>query len=159
MKIKASQYTILHCTLYKKGFYLPYLRCVQVEEAEYVLREIHEGICGNHSRGRALAHKVVRQGYYWPTIQHDTQKLIQRCDKCQRFGIPQTIVSDNGKQFDNNQYQEMCKNLEIRNVYLLPRHLQVNGQVEVVNKIIKHHLYTKLENAKGAWAEELPKVL
>ncbi|XP_058092428.1 uncharacterized protein LOC131238850 [Magnolia sinica] len=47
-----------------------------------------------------------------------------------RFGIPHTIVSDNGKQFDNKQHQEMCKNLGIHNVYSSPRHHQENGQVE-----------------------------
>ncbi|KAL5782342.1 hypothetical protein ACOSP7_007371 [Xanthoceras sorbifolium] len=36
---------------------------------------------------------------------------------------------------------------------------QVNGQVETVNKIIKHTLKTKLEVKKGAWAYELLKVL
>ncbi|XP_058100923.1 uncharacterized protein LOC131245451 [Magnolia sinica] len=167
MKIKATRYTILNGILYKKGFYLPYMMCVRPEEAEYVVREIHEGICRNHSGGRALVHKVIRQGYYWLTIQNDVRKVVQRCDKCQRFtnniickfGIPRTIISGNGKQFNNKQYQEMCKNLEIHNIYSSPQHPYENGQVKVVNKIIKHHLRNKLENARGAWVEELPKVL
>ena len=36
---------------------------------------------------------------------------------------------------------------------------QANGQVEVVNKAIKHNLKTKLENLKGRWANDLLKVL
>ena len=38
-------------------------------------------------------------------------------------------------------------------------HPQSNGQVEAVNKILKHNLKAKLESHKGAWPEELPHVL
>ena len=38
-------------------------------------------------------------------------------------------------------------------------HPQSNGQVEAVNKTLKHNLKTKLESQKGAWPEELPHFL
>ena len=85
IKVRASRFTILQGTLYKKGFFLPYLRCLIPAKAEYVLKEIHEGICGNHSGARSLAKKVIRAGYYWPSIQADSNLLVQHCDKCQRF--------------------------------------------------------------------------
>uniref|UniRef100_A0A2N9EEI4 Uncharacterized protein n=1 Tax=Fagus sylvatica TaxID=28930 RepID=A0A2N9EEI4_FAGSY len=72
-------------TLYKRGFSLPYLRCLAPDEASYVMREIHEGICGDHSGARALQRKIVRAGYYWPSMQADASKFVQRCDKCQRY--------------------------------------------------------------------------
>ncbi|KAI5334662.1 hypothetical protein L3X38_024795 [Prunus dulcis] len=60
------------------------------QEGHYVLREIHEGICGNHSGARSLAHKAIRQGYFWPSLHTDAQTFTQKCDKCQRFAnIPQ----------------------------------------------------------------------
>uniref|UniRef100_A0A2N9JBP4 Reverse transcriptase domain-containing protein n=1 Tax=Fagus sylvatica TaxID=28930 RepID=A0A2N9JBP4_FAGSY len=55
-------------------------------EANYVMREVHEGICGNHSGARSLVHKLVRAGYYWPTMQKDAVSYTRACDKCQRFG-------------------------------------------------------------------------
>uniref|UniRef100_A0A2N9ICY4 Uncharacterized protein n=1 Tax=Fagus sylvatica TaxID=28930 RepID=A0A2N9ICY4_FAGSY len=55
-------------------------------EADYVMREVHEGICGNHSGARSLVHKLVRAGYYWPTMQKDAVSYVRACDKCQRFG-------------------------------------------------------------------------
>ncbi|XP_058105315.1 uncharacterized protein LOC131248851 [Magnolia sinica] len=67
-----------------------------------------------------------------------------------RFKIPQTIISDNEKQLKNKQYHGMCRNLEIRSIYSSLRHPQANRQVEAVNKIIKHHLQTKLEKVKRA---------
>ena len=49
------------------------------------MREVHEGICGNHSGSRSLVHKLVRAGYYWPTMQKDAEAYVRACDKCQRF--------------------------------------------------------------------------
>uniref|UniRef100_A0A2N9FYE4 Reverse transcriptase n=1 Tax=Fagus sylvatica TaxID=28930 RepID=A0A2N9FYE4_FAGSY len=72
-------------TLYKRGFSLPYLRCLAPDEANYVMREIHEGVCGDHSGARALQRKIVRAGYYWPSMKADAYQFVQRCDKCQRF--------------------------------------------------------------------------
>ena len=71
--------------LYKRGFSQPYLRCLVPDEANYVLREVHKGACGNHSGIRSLVHKVVRAGYYWPTVQADAKAYVKVCDQCQRF--------------------------------------------------------------------------
>ena len=49
LKCRAARYTLLNGVFYHPGFTLPILRCLDDEEVDYVLREIHEGICGNHS--------------------------------------------------------------------------------------------------------------
>ena len=73
-KIKhlTPHYTLADGQLYKKSFSSPLLKCLLPSEADYALREVHEGICGNHLEGQALANKILRQGYYWPTMQDDT---------------------------------------------------------------------------------------
>ena len=50
--------------LYKRGFSHPYLRCLGPEEADYVMREVHEVICENHLGSQLLVHKLIRVGYY-----------------------------------------------------------------------------------------------
>ena len=55
IRYQANRYTILNGRLYKRGYAMPYLRCLQPDEAEYVMIEIHEGVCGNHSIKRSLA--------------------------------------------------------------------------------------------------------
>ncbi|RDX64715.1 Gypsy retrotransposon integrase-like protein 1, partial [Mucuna pruriens] len=55
------------------------------EEAEYVIREVHEGVCGTHIGGRALTSKIARAGYYWPTLRNDCMDYVRKCEKCQRF--------------------------------------------------------------------------
>ena len=85
LKVQASRFVLIKDVLYKRGFSRPYLRCLCQEEADYVMREVHEGICGNHSGARSLVHKLIRAGYYWPTMMKDVQAYVQSCDKCQRF--------------------------------------------------------------------------
>jgi hypothetical protein len=83
--MKAGRFTMVNETLYKRGFTLPLLKCVSRKEGNYILREIHEGICGNHSGARVLAHKAVRAGFYWPNMSKDSTIIVRNCDKCQRF--------------------------------------------------------------------------
>ena len=52
----------------KKRFSLPYLKCVEEDEARYILKGVHEGICGDHARPRSLISKITRIGYFWPTM-------------------------------------------------------------------------------------------
>ncbi|GJS89077.1 reverse transcriptase domain-containing protein [Tanacetum coccineum] len=74
---KASRYTVINGTLYKKSFLGPWLRCVGPLQANYVLREIHEGSCSMHSGPRSVVAKAIRTGYYWPTMHADARKLIR----------------------------------------------------------------------------------
>ncbi|GKV30498.1 hypothetical protein SLEP1_g39303 [Rubroshorea leprosula] len=85
LRRKASRYTLVDGVLYKRSFSLPLLRCLSPYEAEYALREVHEGVCGSHIGARTLAHKVLRQGYYWPNMYKDTTYFVQKCLKCQFF--------------------------------------------------------------------------
>ena len=85
LRVRSARYVLLNDVLYKRGFSQPYLRCLSPDEANYVLREVHEGACENHLGARSLIHKVVRAGYYWPTIQADAKAYVKVCDQCQRF--------------------------------------------------------------------------
>jgi hypothetical protein len=76
-----------------------------------------------------------------------------------RFGIPRVLISNNGKQFDNGPFRELCSQLNIKNHYSSPRHPQANGQVEVTNRTLLNQIKTRLEEAKSMWVEELPSVL
>ena len=201
-----------------------------------MLAELREGICGNHSEGRTLAHLAHTQGYYWPTMKSNVADYVKKCDPCQRmspilkspvqdlvsisspwrfaqlgidivgpfpiapaqkklllvatyyfskwievgafasikdrdvtrfiwknivcrFGIPRSIVSDNGQQFDSRVYRDFCQELKIKNLYSTTRYPQSNGQAESSNKTLLITLKNRLDSAKGKWVEELPGVL
>ena len=44
LKVQAARFVLIKDVLYKRGFSLPYLRFVCLEEADYVIREVHERI-------------------------------------------------------------------------------------------------------------------
>ena len=88
----------------------------------------------------------------------NVRSFIWRCIIC-RFGIPRVLVSDNGKQFDNDSFRDFCSRLGIRNHYSSPAHLQPNGQVKVTNRFLLKIIKTWLDGAKGIWPEELPSIL
>ncbi|RVW73264.1 Pro-Pol polyprotein [Vitis vinifera] len=85
IRVQVVCFTLIGGHLYKRSFTGPYLRCLGHSEAQYVLAELHEGICGNHTGGRFLAHRAHSQGYYWPTMKKDAAAYVQKCDKCQRY--------------------------------------------------------------------------
>ncbi|XP_050211346.1 uncharacterized protein LOC126661537 [Mercurialis annua] len=188
VKRQAPHFSYRDGTLYKKSFSHPWSRCLTVEEGKYVLSEIHEGICGSHISHLALCRKAVLQGYYWPTLAHDAANLkflivavdhfskwveaeavstitearvrsfVRREIIC-RFGIPKTIITDNGKQFDNKNFREFCKEKGIDLRFTSVTHPQSNGMTEVTNRTIVNGLKKRLDEAKGRWADELHNVL
>ncbi|XP_057739852.1 uncharacterized protein LOC130956943 [Arachis stenosperma] len=235
-KRQASFFTLLNNTLYRRGYSRPLLKCLDRDEADLILSEAHEGICGIHTGARSLAQKILRAGFYWPTLWEDSSKKVKTCEKCQkhapiinlpaeelhhsvvswpfnrwgmdilgpfptasgqvkylvvaidyfskwieaqplakitstqmvnfvwkhiicRFGIPQHIVTDNGRQFTDHNFKEFLQNLKIRQHFSSVEHPQSNGLAEAANKVLLQALRKKLDNAKGMWAELIPEVL
>ena len=68
LKVWAVRFMLIVDVLYSRGFSRPYLRCLIPDEADYVIREVHEGVCGSHIGVWSLVHKLIWAGYYWPTM-------------------------------------------------------------------------------------------
>ena len=76
-----------------------------------------------------------------------------------RYGIPRVLVSDNGKQFDNDAFRDFYSQLGIKNHYSSPTHPQANGQVEVTNRSLLKIIKIWLKGVKGIWPKVLPSIL
>ena len=76
-----------------------------------------------------------------------------------RYGILRVVVSDNGKQFENDSFRGFCSQPGIKNHHSSPAQPQANGQVEVTNRSLLKIIKTRLQGAKGIWPKELPSVL
>jgi hypothetical protein len=85
MQQRTGSYQIVDNNMYKTSISGPLLRCVSKAEGQEILSEIHAGTCGGHIVIRALAAKVLRQGFYWPAVTNDAVKLISTCEACQKF--------------------------------------------------------------------------
>ncbi|XP_063941290.1 uncharacterized protein LOC135149493 [Daucus carota subsp. sativus] len=144
-----------------RGFNSPLLKCIDGEECNYIMWEIYEGICG---QGGGVKYVVVAVDYFtkWgeaePLASISARKIkdfVHKSIVC-RYGIPFKLISDNGKHFDSKALRDFCEALGIKKDFSAVCHPQSNGQTEAINKIIKHTLKAKLEEAKDDWPEELP---
>ncbi|XP_075666144.1 uncharacterized protein LOC142635980 [Castanea sativa] len=88
----------------------------------------------------------------------DAKKFIWK-NIITHFGVPHTLISDNGLQFNSKAFRRYCADMGIRNGYSTLAYPQGNGQVEATNKVILAGLKKRLDDAKGRWVEELPHVL
>ena len=72
-----------------------------------------------------------------------------------RYGAPDTIHSDQGRNFESHLFSELCQMLEIRKTRTTPYHPAGNGQVENANKSIKGLLMAKVESDPETWDQHL----
>ena len=78
MKAHATRYSLINGELYWHSFSGSYLRCLPKEEAEPVVEQVHQGVCGTHIGGQTLCHRIVTRGYYCPTMKHESEAFV-RC--------------------------------------------------------------------------------
>ena len=78
----------------------------------------------------------------------DVKKFVWR-NIVTRFGVPSSLISDNGLQFDSRAFHEFCSDLGIKNRYSTPAYPQSNGQTKATNKAIVNGLKKRLDGIKG----------
>jgi hypothetical protein len=62
-------------------------------EAQRIIDEFHEGVCGGHRTWRATAYKILRAGYYWPKLFSDVNAKVRACNPCQLFAGKQKLLA------------------------------------------------------------------
>jgi transposase InsO family protein len=80
-----------------------------------------------------------------------------------RFGVPNSIITDNGTQFTRKKFLDFCKDHHIRVDWAAVAHPMTNGQVEHANDMIlqglKPRIYNDLNKFGKRWMKELPSVV
>ncbi|XP_076950979.1 uncharacterized protein LOC143624134 [Bidens hawaiensis] len=85
LRIRALKFEIIEGSLYRRSYLGPSLKCIDYGEAEYAIREIHEGICGMHMGAKMVAVRAMRARYYWPAMFMSALGEIRKCDSCQIY--------------------------------------------------------------------------
>ena len=73
---QATRFLILDIILYRRKHSMPLLQCLLKEKSKLLLEEVHEGFCGDHAGGKSLSKKILRQGYFWPTMNEDSKEYV-----------------------------------------------------------------------------------
>ncbi|KAL8091611.1 hypothetical protein AgCh_034024 [Apium graveolens] len=76
-----------------------------------------------------------------------------------RYGIPRILVTDNGTQFNNEEFKKYCEENEIELRFTSVAHPQANGQAEVANRIIQDGLKKRIEKSRNNWVDEILPIL
>ena len=61
-------------------------RCVSEGEQLAILSHCHDSACGGHFASHKTAMKVLKAGFYCPSLFNDAYTICKQCDKCQRLG-------------------------------------------------------------------------
>ena len=76
-------YIICGERLYRRLYDGIHLLCVITKEAQRIIKEVHKSRYGPHMNAHMLSRKVMRQGYYWTTMEADCVTYVQKCHQCQ----------------------------------------------------------------------------
>ncbi|XP_075486413.1 uncharacterized protein LOC142526023 [Primulina tabacum] len=91
-------------------------------EVEYVLREIHEGCCGEHLGGTTLAWKAMLAGFWWRSISQESFRVVWACEG--------RLISDNGRQFQEKEITSWCQEMKITQSFTSVAYPQAKGQTK-----------------------------
>ncbi len=94
-----------------------------------------------------------------PNMEAATVASILVNEVFSRLGIPNTIHSDQGRQFESNLFTELCKLLQIDKTRTTPCHPQSDGMVERFNRTLTAMLSMFVDDNHQNWDEQLPYVM
>nr|GFB95524.1 reverse transcriptase domain-containing protein [Tanacetum cinerariifolium] len=137
--------------LFKNGYLVLMLRCVDPIQANYVIQEIHMGSCGMHSALPSMVRKAMRQGYYHLTMHEDAKEEILKCDSCQIHSsvpkLPKTLMTSIMAPWPFYQW----------GMDILGPLSQAAERVKFV--IVAIDYFTKLGRDRSGWVDELSNVV
>jgi hypothetical protein len=80
-----------------------FLNFLDENEAKKVTTDMHRGFCGGHHHWKSISLKILRAGYYWPTLFFDVFTIVRKCNECQKFAgkhkllsLPLKLISTSG---------------------------------------------------------------
>ncbi|XP_071687891.1 uncharacterized protein [Rutidosis leptorrhynchoides] len=164
IRVSAPLYVLENGVLYRKSFSGPNLRCLTPQQAiEWAI-----DIVGPFPRSVGNAKfLVVAIDFFSKWVEakvlawitgENIKKFVWNDIVC-RYGLPNEIVSDNGKQFADNPFRSWCEELNIKQTFTSVAHPQANGQVEVTNKEIVDDMKARLGLSQTKWVDEVPHIL
>ena len=101
---------------------------MEQEDAKKVVAELHDGHAGGHFSEDTTTHKILRDGYYWPTLFKDAHAHVIKCDACQRCvgrqakaagPLKPVIISEPFEQWGIDIIGEINPNSSLQHTYIL----------------------------------------
>ena len=88
----------------------------------------------------------------YPVPDHKAETVAERLVRwCTLLGLPSTIHSDQGREFESHLFSDLCKMLGIRKTRTTPYAPWSDGMVERANRTIKTMIQHYIDNCEGEW--------
>jgi hypothetical protein len=126
--------------------------------------KLHKSWLGGHVYMLVAVDKFTKWVEAAPVTTQDSTATINFIKSIVfRFGVPRSIITDNGTNFTSKKFKSYYESMGIKLKFVSVAHPKINRQVENVNGLIcngiKKRLLAPLEKANHAWVDELPSVL
>ena len=82
LRLKFAPYQFIDGVLFRRNFDGVFLRCLEKIETDNILLELHVGPIGGHYSWDTTSHKILRAGYYSPTLFKDAYDFSRKCEAC-----------------------------------------------------------------------------
>ena len=82
LKLKTVKFFIKDNCLYWKDTRGVLLRCVEPDESKKVMFDMHSIVFGGHHYWITNAYKMLRAGYFFPSLFFDVCVEVRACEKC-----------------------------------------------------------------------------
>eukprot|EP00253_Pinus_taeda_P021728 PITA_21728 len=167
LKMKALKFCVMDGNLFWRNHEGILLNCLIEDEANKIMEEFHAGDCGGHLYWKSTVDKILRAGYYWPTVFSDVKKFTTACHKCQVFEGKRQLLPlplrpiTTERPFQSKNMVSVCHKFHITLGHSTAYYPQGNGLAESSNKSLvnmikkvlednKRNSHRKLVNALGA---------
>jgi hypothetical protein len=84
---------LVYDKLYRRGTNDTQLKCINTEEGQIILQDIHIGVYGSHIGAKLLVGKMFQQGFFWLTTVSNADSSERQSDGCQFFARQKHVPS------------------------------------------------------------------
>ena len=92
VKLKAAKFCILNQCIYWKDPGGVLLNCLLENEAKHTVKGFHKGDYGGHHSWKVTTNKILRGGFYWPSLFSEVYKETSTCYQCQIFYRKRKVI-------------------------------------------------------------------
>ena len=85
VRVNGQHFLLMDNRLFRRGTDEILRRCVSKAEVQPILVACHDSACGGHFLGQLTRQKILRVGYFWPTLFQDAHEYVRKCDAYQRY--------------------------------------------------------------------------
>nr|GEX44172.1 reverse transcriptase domain-containing protein [Tanacetum cinerariifolium] len=117
----------------------------EIIQTDDIVKEVHKGSCGFNAEPRSMVVRIMKQGYYWPSMHRDAAKEYMVC----KFGVTRIISLKDEKHFREGIFVDLYKGLKVTQSFF-----PITEHMEIMN-----HIEKQLARSQQGWLDDLAQAI